>query len=99
MRPASSYQEKQRRKKLRALSIWREADMLKFAYKAFTTEGREASGHIDASTDMEARRLLKAKGLKVSVLKAATGREKTLTLSGLSFFKPKIDYERLFSDL
>ncbi|MBA8882026.1 type II secretion system F family protein [Phyllobacterium myrsinacearum] len=73
--------------------------MLKFIYTAFTADGREARGVIDASNDIEARRLLKAKGFRVSVLKAAKGGETSTASSGLSLFRAKIDYERLFSDL
>lgn len=73
--------------------------MRSFTYKAFTAAGREEAGAIDASNETEARRLLKSQGLRVSTIRDATVDGTRSATFALSWFKPKIDYERLFSDL
>lgn len=73
--------------------------MRSFAYKAFSPQGREEKGSIEAANDTEARRLLKGRGLKVFELGIPGDGATKPAAMGTGLFETKVDYERFFSDL
>lgn len=70
-----------------------------FAYVAFSKDGRKTKGKVDAGSLTDARRQLRALGLSVIELEAASERAAVSRSEILGVFSANLDYARLFSDL
>ncbi|WP_312408652.1 type II secretion system F family protein [Rhizobium sp.] len=70
-----------------------------FAYVAFSKDGRKTKGKVDAGSLTDARRQLRALGLSVIEIEAASERATVSRGDILGVFSAKLDYARLFSDL
>lgn len=73
--------------------------MANFTYKAFSPQGKEQKGAIDADDHREARKLLRARGLRIAELEIRSESPVKARQLEIAWFKTRIDYARLFSDL